>query len=329
MTDKNAKRAVYSGLSRRDVLAGMAGAALVACGGKQKQPAPEKTVNTTTERAPQPATGVRMPVEYVPHGGGPWPFVDLPGMVAKGLMDGLRAYLEGLPKSLPAAPRAVLVVSGHWEQPVPTVMTAANPPLYYDYSGFPPAAYALTWPAKGALDVAGRVQELLGAAGLQTAADDKRGYDHGTFVVTKLAWPDADLPTTQLSLKTGLDPAEHLAIGRALAPLRDEGVFILGSGMSYHNFAGIRLVMQGHGEAAQADSKAFDDWMAQTAEQPRAARESAYLNWAKAPSARACHPREEHLLPLMVIAGAAGDDAGRASWRGDVMGFHTCAVRFG
>ncbi len=114
-------------------------------------------------------------------------------------------------------------------------MTSPQPPMYYDYGGFPPEAYTITWPAPGNPALAERVVQLLGDAGIPAKTDARRGFDHGTFVPFKLSWPDADVPTIQLSLKAGLDPREHLAIGRALAPLRDEGVLILGSGMSYHN----------------------------------------------------------------------------------------------
>src|SRR5690606_15330538 len=122
----------------------------------------------------------------------------------------------------------------------PTVTTAERPPMLYDYSGFPPESYRVTWPARGNPALANRVRGLLEKAGSKTAADAKRGYDHGTFVPLKLTYPDAEIPTVQLSLKTGLDPAEHLAMGRALAPLRDEGVFIVGSGMSFHNMRAFR-----------------------------------------------------------------------------------------
>src|SRR5690606_25482911 len=138
-----------------------------------------------------------------------------------------------------------------------------------------------------------------------TAEAAKRGFDHGTFVPLKVAYPDPTLPVVQLSLVHGLDPAEHLRLGRALARLRDEGVFIVGSGMSYHNMRGF---MQA-GALAPADT--FDAWLRQTLTAPPEERDRALSDWDQAPAARACHPREEHLLPLMVIAGAAGSDVGR------------------
>lgn len=269
-----------------------------------------------TPRAPG-----RLPVVFIPHGGGPWPFVEV-GFGTPAELGALAAYLRTVGSGLAQRPRALLVVSAHWEEPVPTVMTGARPPLYFDYYGFPPASYQLTWPAPGAPQLAARVRALLQAAGLQTGEDPARGFDHGTFVPLKLAYPDADVPTIQLSLRSGLDPAEHLALGRALQPLRDEGVFIVGSGMSFHN-------MRGFTPAFRAPSQAFDDWLCETTQQPAAARAERLTAWSQAPSARLVHPRPEHLLPLMVVAGAAGEDAGRVPYRGTFAGVCISAHEFG
>src|SRR3954463_1962076 len=176
----------------------------------------------------------RMPVVFLPHGGGPWPFVDLP-FGSKSELDALARYLRSVSALPKTPPKAVLVISAHWEESVPTVMTGTHPPMLYDYYGFPPEAYTISWPAPGDPELAGRVRQLLETSSFKTAADPNRGFDHGTFVPLKLTYPDADVPTVQLSLKRGLDPLEHVAIGRALMPLRDEGVFIIGSGMTFHN----------------------------------------------------------------------------------------------
>jgi len=263
-----------------------------------------------------------MPVAFIPHGGGPWPFVDIglddaPGLAA------LAGYLESL-RALPRRrPRALLVISAHWEEAVPTVMTHAAPPLLFDYQGFPPAAYALTWPAPGAPQLARQVRALLERAGFATGEDPHRGYDHGTFIPLKLAYPDADIPTVQLSLKRGLDPEEHLAIGRALAPLRDEGVFIIGSGMSYHD---LRNMFRASGPGT---AERFDAWLRETASLPAPERDRRLATWDQAPSGRASHPREEHLLPLMVVAGAAGADVGHVAFNGTFGGVRLSAVHFG
>jgi aromatic ring-opening dioxygenase catalytic subunit (LigB family) len=265
----------------------------------------------------------RLPAIYIPHGGGPWPFVDLPGFVEPREKRALADYLAGLVASLPRRPAAMVVVSAHWEATVPTVMTSPSPPILYDYYGFPPASYEITWPAPGNPRLAARVRELLEGAGVPTAEDAKRGFDHGTFIPLKLTFPDADVPTIQLSLQEGLDPARHLAIGRALAPLRGEGVLLVGSGMSYHNMRGFRQPQ------GRADSEVFDAWMQHVAASEPGERDAALARWSEAPAARRVHPREEHLLPLMVMAGAAGADRGRVPFSDSFGGVRISAVHFG
>jgi aromatic ring-opening dioxygenase catalytic subunit (LigB family) len=262
-----------------------------------------------------------MPVLYVPHGGGPWPFVDMG--IDRREVTALTAYLQGLPGEPKAPVTALLVISAHWEAPRPTVMTASQPPMYYDYYGFPPASYEITWPAPGSPELAARVRGLLGQAGFETAEDSTRGFDHGTFVPFKVAYPGADVPTIQLSLKRGLDPAEHLALGRALMPLRDEGVLIAGSGMSYHNLRAF-----GRREAISV-SEQFDAWLREAATADPPTRASRLERWTEAPVAREAHPREEHLLPLMVVAGAAGEDRGRIAFDGTFMGIRLSAFHYG
>jgi len=324
-----------SSVSRRQVLTAAGGAAaalMLGCGksagaepsGAEPSGGPTPSAGASTERTSVAVN--RMPAVYLPHGGGPWPFVDRP-MGAPAELDALSAYLRGLPASLPTRARAVLIVSAHWEESAPTLMTAAQPAMLYDYYGFPPEAYRVTWPAPGAPQLAERVGTLLEAAGFTPTADPSRGFDHGTFVPLKLAYPEADVPTLQLSLVRGLDPATHLAIGRALAPLRDDGVFIVGSGMSYHNMAGFRAAMRGgHTAPLGAD---FDAWLAETIALPAAERAERLTRWADAPGARAAHPREEHLLPLMVIAGAGDDSPGTLGYTGTLMGARVSAVHFG
>ncbi len=262
-----------------------------------------------------------LPTIYIPHGGGPWPFVDVFG--PKEEWAPLEAYLRSLIASLPRRPRALLVVSAHWEEASVTLMTNPHPPMLYDYSGFPPAAYELTWPAPGALELAPRVRTLLEGAGLVVREDATRGFDHGTFIPMMLAAPDADIPVLQVSLLSSLEPEAHLRLGRALAPLRDDGVLIIGSGNSYHN-------MRGFGHPASAEpSRAFDTWLGESIALGREAREERLRHWKRAPSAAHCHPREEHLLPLHVVAGAAGDDAGSVPFRGAFLGCWASAVQFG
>lgn len=320
-------------VSRRDLLKGsLAAGAFAALAGCARPPAPSQAApgaSAPPTPAPQPTateapmSAQRMPVIYLPHGGGPCFFMDW-RMGPADTWDGMAAYLRGIKAGLPQPPTALLVVSAHWEEPAFTVTTRPTPQLLFDYYGFPPHTYELTWPAPHAPAVAERVQALLGAAGLRTGADAERGLDHGVFVPLKVAWPEAEVPTVQLSLRRGLDPAEHLAMGRALAPLRDEGVLIVGSGMSFHNMRAF-----GGGGPALTASEAFDGWLAETVAAAAPARDERLTRWADGPSARFCHPREEHLLPLMVVAGAAGTDAGRVPYRDVVMGVRVSAHHFG
>ena len=265
----------------------------------------------------------RQPTLFIPHGGGPCFFMDPPPSAPQ-LWTRMEAHLRGIAASLPERPRALLVISGHWEAPVPTVNTAAHPALLFDYYGFPEHTYRLTYPAPGAPALAAEVRRLLANAGFATAEEEARGFDHGVFIPLKVAFPDADIPVLQLSLQQGLDPAAHLAMGRALAPLRDQGVLIIGSGMSYHN---LRLLFSGRGNEG---SVAFDDWLVSAATDPDPARRDAALTeWERAPHARECHPEEEHLIPLMVAAGAAGADAGRQVYGERLAGKALSAFRFG
>lgn len=247
-----------------------------------------------------------LPTYFISHGGGPWPYMDS----MREAMRGLATSLADMPRQYPA-PKAILVVSAHWEENAFSVMSNPHPGMLYDYGGFPPHTYKVVYPAPGAPELALRIQELLAGAGLPVRLDAERGFDHGTFSPLVVMYPDADVPLLQVSLKTGLDPAVHIALGRALAPLRDEGVLIVGSGLSYHN-------LRQFGPPGKAPSMAFDQWLQDTvvAASP-AEREARLLNWAAAPAARTAHPREEHLLPLMVAMGAAENDAATCVYHED------------
>lgn len=240
----------------------------------------------------------RLPTYFISHGGGPWPY--MPETRAR--MQVLEASLADIPRQLSSRPSAVLVVSGHWEAPQFRVMGNPNPPMVYDYHGFPTHTYSVRYQAPGAPDVARRVQQLGLAAGIPIQLDQQQGYDHGSFAPMVVIYPDADVPVLQLSLKAGYDPAQHLAIGRALAPLREEGVLIIGSGLSYHN---LRLM----GPAAQLPSAQFDQWLQQALMAPGPQRTAQLMDWQHAPAARVSHPSEDHLIPLMVAVGAAEDEA--------------------
>jgi len=262
-----------------------------------------------------------LPTFFLSHGGGPWPFMqdDYGAAHAR-----LAAALAAIPASLPAAPRAVLVVSGHWEEPELAVMAHPSPPMLYDYYGFPRHTYDVTYPAPGEPLLARRVQGLLANAGFPVRLDGARGYDHGAFVPLAVMYPGAEIPALQLSLHGSLDPAAHIRIGAALAPLRDDGVLIVGSGMSYHN---LRLM----GPEAAAPSRLFDAWLGESLAASPSDRCRRLIGWQEAPAARIAHPREEHLLPLHVAAGAAGSDAASLIYHeDDLLGTMTVSsYRFG
>lgn len=266
---------------------------------------------------------MRQPTIYLPHGGGPCFFMDPPPEDPTRWV-ALQAYLQSLPSRLPGRPDALVVISAHWEAPHPTVLAAAQPGLLFDYYGFPPHTYQLTYPAPGAPHLAARVRALLRGADIECDEELKRGYDHGIFVPLKVSFPNADFPILQLSLQAGLDPARHIAVGRALAVLRDENILVIGSGLSFHNLSAFGS------PAVHAPAAQFDRWLTQTVcEVPVMEREARLSQWSLAPFARVCHPREEHLLPLMVAAGAAAGDAGVHAFSGTIWGKAISAYHFG
>lgn len=271
-------------------------------------------------------TSRRLPTLYIPHGGGPCFFMDTPPGLPRDLWDRMAAYLRGIDASLGRRPESVLVISGHWETERPTVNVATRPPLLFDYYGFPEHTYRLTYPVCGSPSLARRVRELLSTAEISSDEEPERGLDHGVFIPFKVIYPEADVPMVQLSLNRNLDAATHLRIGHALAPLRDEAVLIVGSGMSYHNLRDLYSedprVMR-----AAAD---FDAWLTETVTEPDfATRERRLAAWHQAPGARAAHPRPEHLIPLMVAAGAARDEVGRRNYNAPLLGKPISGFQFG
>lgn len=261
-----------------------------------------------------------LPTCFIPHGGGPCFFMPWT-MGPPDTWKRMEAWLRGLLATLPERPRAILLVSAHWEAPAFTLGATERPGLIFDYYGFPAETYQLTFPAPGAPDLADKVEALLSGAGLAVERDETRGWDHGVFIPLKLVTPGADIPVLQLSLKAGLDPAEHLAAGAALKPLRDQGVLIVGSGMSWHN-------MQGFSPAFTERSIVFDTWLSAQMTDP-VRRDDAIRQWEQAPLARLGHPREEHLAPLFVAAGAASGEPGHHALRDQVMDVAVSAFAFG
>jgi len=262
----------------------------------------------------------RLPTFFISHGGGPWPY--MPEMRIPYANTALA--ISSIPASLPAIPKAILVITGHWEAPQFTVSTALQPGMEYDYSGFPEHTYHIRYSAQGSPVLAARVRELMGESGIATSEDAHRGFDHGTFVPLGLMYPDADIPVVLLSLKSGYDPSAHILAGQALQPLRDDGVLIIGSGLTYHNMRGF-----GRSESMEV-SVTFEDYLndAVTDKDP-GRRLDKLLHWDAAPAARAAHPLEDHLLPLMVVAGAAGEDEGMQLFMDTIMNVRMASYRFG
>ncbi|UWU24606.1 dioxygenase (plasmid) [Rhizobium sp. CB3060] len=264
-----------------------------------------------------------LPTYFVSHGGGPWPYIT----------DGFRRNFDKLEQSLVEmraelgnAVRAILVVSGHWEEQRFAISSGAQPGMVYDYHGFPEYLYHIKYGAPGQPELAKRVQALLQGRGIEAALDPTRGFDHGTFSILKPLYPEENVPVVQLSLDVSYDPALHLEAGRALAPLRDEGVLIIGSGLSYHNLRAMR------GNEGHEPSRQFDAWLQQTlVHSSPYERAKLLLEWEQAPSARAAHPREDHLIPLMVAVGAARDEPGAVTYhQNDFAGGLTASsFRFG
>lgn len=242
-----------------------------------------------------------------------------------GVWDKMGDFLRGAAHTLPQRPRAIVVVSAHWLESGFHITSGRNPALIYDYHGFPAHTYELQYPAPGAPELAAHISGLLERTGLPTRLDATRGFDHGMFIPLMLMFPAADIPVVQLSLSNSLDPEVHLQAGKALQSLRDEGVLIVGSGMSFHNMRGYR-----NPEFTPVSGE-FDAWLNQAVQAEAGQRRKALLDWAAAPSARLCHPlgAEEHLLPLMVVAGAAGNDAGQRAYADQVMENQLSAFSFG
>ncbi|MEI7037767.1 class III extradiol ring-cleavage dioxygenase [Fulvimonas yonginensis] len=232
-----------------------------------------------------------LPSLYISHGS---PMTALqPGPV--------RERLAALAAELPR-PRAIVVATAHWLTPGPCIGSAERPDTVHDFFGFPPALYEIRYPASGAPALAQRVFDLLAQAGLAPTIAPDQGLDHGVWVPLRLLYPEADIPVVPLSIQHARDPAHHLAVGRALAPLRDEGVLVIGSGSITHNLGDLRM---GYGPGREAPYvQPFVAWIEQRLD---AGDVDTLLDYRRqAPFAQRAHPTDEHLLPLFVALGAAG-----------------------
>ena len=261
----------------------------------------------------------RMPTHFIPHGGGPCFFMenDPPDT-----WDPLAAWLRSVISTLPGRPKAIVAISGHWEEHPVAVNAGAHPPMLFDYYGFPKHTYELSYPAPGDPALAARIKALIEKTGVPVRLEEERGFDHGVFVPFLLVNPQADIPVVQLSLHPSLDPRVHLVLGNAIAPLREEGIWIVGSGMSYHNMMRFR-------SQYNPGADVFDAWLTETIESEPQTRARRLIEWSAAPSARDSQPREDHLVPLFVAAGAAIEEAGVRVFSDDPWNAAISGFRFG
>ena len=239
-------------------------------------------------------------VLFLSHGGGPMPLLGDPSHVE--MVNCLEALAPTLSK-----PAAILVISAHWEETLPTITSSANPSLIYDYYGFPVASYSIEYPCKGEPMLAREIHKQFKCLGIESQLQEHRGFDHGLFVPLKIMFPKADIPCVQLSLVKNLDPAQHIKIGQALKGLEYENLLVIGSGFSFHN---LRAFFAAATKESLALNKSFESWLKDTLSRPDISSEERnhrLYEWEKAPGARYCHPREEHLMPLFVCSGLAGE----------------------
>ena len=259
----------------------------------------------------------RATVVYLSHGGGPLPILGDPSH------DKMVAFLKGFAQEV-KRPEAIVVCSAHWEEPVPTLRGGEHPPLLYDYYGFPREAYAVDYPLPGNPSLAHRIRELCAAAGISTAIDTERGFDHGVFIPLAIMYPQADIPTVQISLISGLDPLAHIRLGNALQELTQENILIIGSGFSFHN---LPQFFRNEGDGEDRKNDEFQDALIEICTQAHTPEETEHslIAWRDIPHARYCHPREEHLLPLHLCHGIA-ERPGRVVFDDHILGKRSIAL---
>lgn len=234
-------------------------------------------------------------VVYFSHGGGPLPI--LGDQSHKKMVQ----FMKDLPQRL-VKPTAIVVFSAHWEERIIAVQSAEAPEMYYDYYGFPEEAYKIVYPCSGAPDLAKRIADLLSQNGLESKLDERRPYDHGSYIPLMLMYPEADIPVIQVSLCHNLNPETHLRMGEALRPLLDENILFIGSGFSFHN---MRQFFMSDQKVEDPQNSSFQDALVEICcgAVKYMDRREQLINWESISGARYCHPREEHLLPLHVCVG--------------------------
>ena len=235
------------------------------------------------------------PVLFVPHGAPT--FALRPGAAGAAIAEAARSL---------ALPRAIVIVSAHWDTAVPTVGFAERPETIHDFGGFPDALYALRYPATGCREAAGEIVAAIAAAGLPVQAAAERGLDHGAWVPLRLMFPEADVPVIPLSIQSHGGPEQAWRLGRALAPLAAKGFLVIASGNVTHNLRDYQAAARSGGPIP-AYVREFSDWLANRL---AAGDLPALLDYRRqAPGAVQAHPTDEHLLPLYVALGAGGENA--------------------
>lgn len=244
-------------------------------------------------------------VAFVSHGGGPLPVLGDANHVE--LVDTLKTLTTELPQN----PSLIVMVSAHWETSGFELTAAANPEMIYDYYGFPEESYHLQYPAPGAPDIARDMAEKMQAQGVNIRLNESRGFDHGMYIPLMLMYPEAKIPVIQLSVEKGLSPAEHWQLGETLAQVLPEDSLVIGSGFSFHN---MRAFFSPKTPEMTQAVHTFQAWLDETvtaADLSREAAQTRWENWSSVEGGRFCHPREEHLIPLIVCQ-AAAQGAGRS-----------------
>ncbi len=237
-------------------------------------------------------------IVYISHGGGPMPLLGDPDHFE--MVETLKEIAAAVDK-----PSAILVISAHWAARLPTVTSGKNPGIIYDYGGFPKEAYEIQYPVPGEPELAKGVVNALKGSGIEAIQDEQRGFDHGLFVPLKIMYPEADIPCVQLSLVRSLDADLHIQIGKALQSLERDNLLVIGSGFSFHN---MHAFFSPNSQETRENNIAFDEWLTAVVSEKALTeniREERLAGWESAPSARLCHPREEHLIPLHVCYGMA------------------------
>lgn len=233
-------------------------------------------------------------IVYFSHGGGPLPILNDP------THESMLTFMKALPEKI-HRPEGIIVFSAHWEEDTVTIQSGDDPGIMYDYYGFPKAAYEIKYPAKGSQSLAKKVSEAFDLSNIPYRLDDKRAYDHGSYIPLKMMYPKADIPVIQVSLNHNLDPLTHLNIGKSLRPLLKENILIIGSGFSFHNMRAYDFTGK---NAKDERNDAFQDRLIEICcRMGEEDKKESLETWEDLPYARYCHPREEHLLPLHVCVG--------------------------